>query len=63
MRMKYKNFDEYLYEIEIYSTRSERLMAELNHDQAKHEQMVAWLRAAFESARTVEIHQYPNEER
>ena len=62
-RMKYKNFDEYLYEIELYSTRAERLMAEFQGDQVKYERLVAWLRSAFESARAVELHQYPNEER
>lgn len=61
--MKYKNFDEYLYEIELYSTRYERLMAEFNGDKLKCDRMVAWLRSAFDSARSVEVHQYPNEER
>lgn len=57
MRMKYKDFEEYLYEMELYSTRSERLMAEFHGDSLKYERLVAWLRSAFESARAAENYQ------
>lgn len=47
--MKYKDFDDWFWEIENYTTRGERFYVEFQH--MSGERAIEWLKAAWECAR------------